>query len=102
MLGTRTVSTAVTDGRGDARARVERSLVKSSAYKYKDIIMPSCACVGAVLSKHGWVLVPDVIDCVYMLSSVEGICVLALYVDDILASGPESMLLESLAAISRD
>ena len=56
----------------------------------------------SVLSKHGWVLVPDVIDCVYMLSSSEGICVLALYVDDILASGPESMLLESLAAISRD
>ena len=52
-----------------------------------------------VLTKHGWIEIVDVVDSVYMLSGPKGTCLLALYVDDILAAGPEDMLLASMNAI---
>ena len=54
---------------------------------------------NAVLSNLGWVLVPDVVDAVYTLREGSSMCIMALYVDDILAAGPGPMLVKSLNAI---
>ena len=54
---------------------------------------------NAVLSTLGWVLVPDVVDAVYTLREGSSMCIMALYVDDILAAGPGPMLVKSLNAI---
>ena len=54
-----------------------------------------------VLSAHGWQVIPDVVDSMYMLQKKGQTCILALYVDDTLASGPRELLRESLNAIRR-
>jgi len=52
-----------------------------------------------VLSSLGWQVVPDVVDAVYILREGKSTCILALYVDDILAAGPGKMLVSALNAI---
>ena len=52
-----------------------------------------------VLSNLGWQLVPDVVDAVYVLREGKSMCIMALYVDDILAAGPGPTLVKSLNAI---
>ena len=54
---------------------------------------------NAVLSNLGWILVPDVVDAVYTFREGSSMCIMALYVDDILAAGPGPMLVKSLNAI---
>jgi len=53
----------------------------------------------SVLSSLGWTVIPDVVDAVYIKRDGKQVCILALYVDDILASGPSDMLVSSLNAI---
>jgi len=53
----------------------------------------------SVLSNLGWAIIPDVVDAVYILRRDGQICILALYVDDILAAGPSTMLVNALNAI---
>ena len=52
-----------------------------------------------VLSGHGWKIIPNVVDAVYVLKEGTSICLMALYVDDILAAGPGDMLVKALNAI---
>ena len=52
-----------------------------------------------VLSNLGWQIVPDVVDALYVLREGRSMCIMALYVDDILAAGPGPMLVKSLNAI---
>ena len=53
----------------------------------------------SVLTAAGWTVIPDVVDAVYIKRDGSKVCIMALYVDDILASGPSDMLTEALNAI---
>jgi len=53
----------------------------------------------SVLSNLGWVIIPDVVDAVYVLRDGSRVCILALYVDDLLAAGPGAMLVTAMNAI---
>ena len=53
----------------------------------------------SVLTAAGWTVIPDVVDAVYIKRDGAKVCIMALYVDDILASGPSDMLSEALDAI---
>ena len=52
-----------------------------------------------VFSNLGWQVVPDVVDAVYVLRQGKSLCIMASYVDDILAAGPGPMLVKALNAI---
>ncbi len=52
-----------------------------------------------VLTHHGWVEITDVIDSVFTLSGPTGMCILALYVDDVIMAGPPDMLTSTMNAI---
>ena len=52
-----------------------------------------------VRSNLGWQVVPDVVDAVYILRQGKSLCIMALYVDDILAAGPGPVLVKVVYAI---
>ena len=55
-----------------------------------------------VLRHHGWLPVVDVVDSVYYkVTTCNSFMIIALYVDDLLVSGPESAVYEAMAQLRR-